>query len=127
MSAIDAVIPLALPDEERVVWTRRSFNDAQALLAGAAQPPLPLFYECAWFGSAALVDRGSFALVDPDGLLGAYIGEDLRLSNDNGEAIVYVVGSQELGDIPIAVTRRTFLAVAPLYLDSIDVRVEVMA
>lgn len=127
MSALDAAVPLALPDEERVVWARRSLLDAQALLAGAAQPALPLFYECAWFGTAALVDRGSFALVDPDGELGEYVGDDLRLTNEDGASlIVYVVGSQAMGGIPIAVTRRSFLALAPLTRDSVPVRVEVL-
>jgi hypothetical protein len=129
MSALDAVVPLALPDEERVVWARRSQADAQALLsAGGAELSLPLYYDLAWFGSAALVDRGSFALVDPDGVLGEYVGDDLRLTNeDGGSLVVYVVGSQDMGGVPIAVTRRSFLALAPLYLDSVRVRVEVMA
>lgn len=127
MTALDTVIPLALPDEPHVVEMRRSLRDAQAALSTAVVEAFPVFMECAWFGTSVLVDRGSFALVDPDGPLADLVGDDVRLTTDDGTTVsVYVVGSQAMGT-PIAVARRPFLALAPLTRDSVSVEVAVLA
>lgn len=127
MTALGTVIPLALPDEERVVRARRSLNDATAALAAPAAQTLPAAYDCAWFGSSALVDRGSFALVDPALALADYVGDDLRLTTPDGrQAYVYVVGSTAIG-APIAVARRVFLSLGRLSLATVSVIAEVLA
>lgn len=113
-------------DEPEVIEARRCSSHTQAQWAASERELyLPYMVSCSWYGTAVSPERGSFCLVregsdfdsdparalHPDGAVGEY----LRLSTAEGRSVlVYVLGSTDAIDTPLAVTRRAFMSLGLL-------------
>ncbi len=103
------------------------FCEGQAHLRGATQVAA-LFATCEWHGGGAAGDpaRPNFAMVAPGGPLSELVGERVQLTHNGKSVLAYVHRASDTVDTAISVTRRLFLALAPLSLTSIDVTVRVV-
>lgn len=119
---------LALPPEPVVLKARLAFADTQAELTTPTASTLGTLYDCGWFGTAHIIDRGCFAIVDPAGPLADLVGDTLRLRNwrTKRTAAVYVVGSLSDMPTPIAIARRPFLAFEALTAERAQVEIEIL-
>jgi hypothetical protein len=110
-----------LPPEPAVIAGREDFADAQALLSGGATG-LGNFY-ASWYGTNVSDERGSFAVVNPDGGLSSAVGNFLEVIYNGNSVSVYVIGSYTLLNTDIGLTRRAYLSICRLSLDPIYVAV----
>jgi hypothetical protein len=115
-----------LPNEPEVLTARLPLDQAQAGFGGVVDELLDGRYDCAWFGTSVLRERGWFALVDPDGPLADHVGDVLRLTSTDGRVTVYAAGSVRSGPT-IAVTRQAYARLALLSTPSTPVSIEVLA
>jgi hypothetical protein len=82
-----------------------------------------------WHGLRTDPERGAVALVQQGGALTDLVGERIRLRDPLTHREIFVFVNDEMvlaEDEDLSVTRRLFLALAPLWRTSVDVRVEVM-
>lgn len=113
-----------LPPEPPIIAGRQCFADAQALFNGGTTP-LGSF-TVSWYGTSVSDERGSFALVNPEGGLAQAVGEFLRVVYKGRMVTVYVIGSYTKLTSDIGLARRPYLAIARLSLDPIFAPVEVI-
>lgn len=114
--------PFAAPEVEDLHLGRLPWWEAQATFAGAV--PLEEAATCGWHGTVLSSETGAFALVNLGGPLTGLIGDRVRVRKvDNPSGVfVYVLGEAELED-DLSLTRRAFLALAPLADDYLTVSV----
>lgn len=118
-----------VPDIDDIQIARYPFSYAQRVLG--EEPPMEtsLVASLTWHGTVTSPERGSFALVQRDGRFTDLIGERVRVSTFLGRSVnAYVLGVADLNEEDdLSVTRRLFLALAPLATDSLNVRVEILS
>lgn len=122
-----------LPAEPEILLGRQGFADAQAGMAGAHQ--IVGFYQLGWYGTDTDDERGSFGVVNAAGPLLGYIGDFLNLEVAGRSVYVYIIGSKtnlltgvgEGSPLDLAVTRRTYLAVANLAIEPVRAKVSLVA
>lgn len=110
-----------------VLVGRRCFADAQAQLG--VRPPnqtVDALVTTGWYDSAVNAEVGSFAVVDPAGVLADRVGQVLRVSTGSFSAFVYVIGLAGTG-APLALARRAFMALGPLSVGTLECVVEVVS
>jgi hypothetical protein len=102
----------AVVGEPEILWGRRAFYKAQALLGGGALGPAqPLMV--GWYGSSLQSELGSFGCIGDQSGLDDLIGEIVLVSYQNRSVYAYILQSVTLPDdgSQIALTLRTFLAI----------------
>lgn len=120
---------LADPTELEIMYGRRAFPVAQQLLAGLGTPQRTLSpVTIGWHDTSLSDESGSFCVVDAAGDQLELIGEVLSFTALNErEVFAYCLGSAGLPDgIDISVSRRVFLGLGLLALESLQVVVEVL-
>lgn len=114
--------------EPEVALGRRAFPEAQRLLV---TQPLRLATDlktCGWHGTNVHPEDGAFALVrsGPEGFQDEYVGEVLRLTVGSRSCIAYVLAARDL-PWDVSLTRRAFMALAPLFTSQLLIRAEVLS
>jgi hypothetical protein len=147
MPALPATLPLFLSDERTPLpsddlpiggWTphpdtdeetlgQLPFIEAQRSLAGFPQSR-PRFAECSWHGLRTDGLRGSFAVVRVGSPLADLVGSRLKITDRVTRRVVYVYCRAEVVDLPddITLARRAFLALRPLWTETVRVSIEVV-
>lgn len=121
--SLDPILPRY---EDEVVLARRSFATAQAGLAAYGAPRLiEQSVEASWHAEATHEERGSFAVVREGGALTGLVGEVLRVSSAAGSVFVYCVAARDIPD-ELSLYRRAFLAIGGLFVETVDVAIEVV-
>lgn len=120
----------AVPDVDDAHIARYPFSYAQALLGDI--PPLEgsaRTASCTWHGTRQHPERGSFMLVQRDGEFTDLIGHRVRISEFGGGSVyAYVIAAADLEEADdLSLTRRLFMALAPLATESLGVRVEILS
>jgi hypothetical protein len=113
-----------LPPELPVLNGRQGFADAQADMTGGTT--LVGICDVSWYGSTVDDERGSFGLVEPTGNFSGLVGNTLQLRVGFRSVTVYIIGSYSGLTTDIAVTRRSFLAVAVPAQDPVQAIVSVV-
>lgn len=111
-----------LNNESEIVAGRHAFVDVQSEWANYPDIRLDSAMSCSWYGTSLNDERGSFCVVNLDGPLSDEVGSYLRVSYGLKSVAVYCV---EAFVIPfdIALSRRAFFALAPLWTPDLTVRV----
>ena len=112
--------------EQEILDGRRAFPKTQQLFFGVAVRRLPVRVAVGWYGTETHPEAGAFAVVREDGPYGDLVGEMLRLAVGTREVFVYCIGARGV-PTDIAVTRRAFLSLGRLSLESITAVVEVVS
>lgn len=111
-----------------VLVGRRCFADAQAQLG--VRPPnqtVDALVTTGWYDTALNAEVGSFAVVDPAGVLADRVGQVLRVSTGSFSVFAYVIGSASTSTgAPLALARRAFMALGPLSVGTLECVVEVV-
>lgn len=116
---MDLETPLDVQREPEINVSRRAFPVAQSLLSGGvvriASPAAPV----GWFGTTVFAETGSVAVVRAGGPLEELVGEIVAVSYGGRSVYAYVAISTALleEDVDLSLSRRTFLALAPLYAE----------
>lgn len=109
--------------EPEVIEGIKAFPDTQA---GIEADPVSRFRtQIGWYGTAS-GPRGSFAMVAHNGPHGDLVGDYVRITVKKQRALVYVIGSLEDPSYDLMLSRRAFVAVAPLWQPGVTALVEVM-
>lgn len=119
-----------VPDVDDAQIARYPFSYAQSILGSI--PPLEgsgRVASATWHGTRMNRERGSFVLVQQDGEFSDLIGQRVRISTFKGKAVyAYVLTEADLDEAnDLSLTRRLFLALAPLATESLGVRVETLS
>lgn len=103
------------------------FYEAQALLVAAPDPSTRVLASLEWYAAGPDGDpnRGSFAMVNDSGPFAGLVGERVLIVFGARSVLAYVLKTDAL-DEDIAVTRRLFMALAPLDTTSVQVAVTVL-
>lgn len=109
--------------EEEIAIGRRAFPETQRLLDGPVLQQAANLQTCGWHGTLTHPEDGAFALVSLDRT--EWRGETVRVTAGDRSVLVYVIGSRDL-PVDISLTRRAFMALAPLYRESLIVRTAVL-
>jgi hypothetical protein len=123
-----APVPQVLPSsaqEVEILAARRAFAVAQALLSGGPiQAPANL--SVGWHDSSVNSESGSFAVVQTNAGLDDLIGEVVQVDYNGRVVFAYVL---EDADVPVqvSVTRRVFLALNRLTIESLTCAVAPVA
>lgn len=125
--------PANVPDD---YLARLPWDVAQAALGSAGTIAASRQTAVAgWHGTSTDPEAGSFCIVRSDGPLADLVGERVRVTYRVGTlaraVALFCHDEQDFGaaaaDEDISLTRRAFMALAPLALDSVTVEVEVLA
>lgn len=125
--------PIEVQTDAELMASRRAFPTAQQLLAGGVLRVVADVLNVGWHDSSEHPETGAVALVSENGELVDLVGEVVQVTRypvATGAATcaVYVVGSGDLeADIDISLSRRAFLSLGLLSLESLPCRVEVIA
>lgn len=112
------------------VIARLGWEDAQRLLLSAVVPTPTYQATASWHGTVVDPNRGSFAVVRAGGPLAGLVGERLKLTtvgNNQRTCFVYVFQAVSALEQDISLARRAFAALELLAIDTVDVKIEVMA
>jgi hypothetical protein len=113
---------------EDMIIARLPFPEAQDQLRGAVESKSRTLASCEWHGANSNLgdpERTSFAMVNENGPLTGLVGERIAVSFGARQVFAYVHRSAAL-DSDLSVTRRLFMALAPLSTTSLDVTVGVV-
>ena len=135
-------------NETEVNFSRKDFTTVQSKLATFPEIALEGEFTCGWYGTVVSEERGSFCIVNADSPLFDYIGDYLRIrhAHSTQPATTAVVGGVSASSIvatndtfvrsisvycleshgipyDLALTRRAYLALAPLWTPYLSVRV----
>lgn len=115
------------PDTDEETLGRLPFIEAQKALTGFPEPRAR-FAVCSWHGLRIDSLRGSFAVVRSGGPLDDLVGSRLRITDRRTRRVVYVYCRAEVVDLPddITLARRAFVALRPLWTETVRVKVEVV-
>lgn len=118
------------PNLDDAYFARRGFYSAQAKLGETGpEKGSGLRAACGWHGTwlDAEPQGGSFAIVQDDGALAHLLGERVKITSGDRSAIAYVHNALDLdtGD-DISLSRRAFVALAPLATEELHVTVETL-
>lgn len=118
---------LVLPVEPLIIEGRQGFADAQAALAGTVDTTIAdRRLDVGWYGSQVIATRGCFAVVDVEREdLGGLVGDVLLLTHGSRYVYVYCVARAQVS-LPLCISRRAFMALAPAYKDSVSCKVRVL-
>jgi hypothetical protein len=111
--------------EPEILIGRRAFATAQQLLAGVPLRRLGRI-DVGWYGTDTHPEQGAFAVVRDGAGLAELVGEVLKVTVGSRVVFVYVVGARGV-PAQLAVSRRAFLALGLLSLDSVPAVVEVVS
>lgn len=113
--------------EPEITAGRRAYPKAQELLDSTLLRPAPDLRVCGWHGTSVHPEDGAFALVNADvAALEVYVGEVVRVRYGDRSCVAYVIGSRVL-PWDVSLTRRGYMALAPLWAESLAVNVEVLS
>lgn len=118
------------PDQDEPQFARLPFAKAQAALDGAAIPLERFQVTAGWFGTRRSPERGAFVIVDSEGPLAGLVGERLRVSRADlptPRSVVAYCHTRDNVEFDLSLSRRAYLALGELNLDSLDVLVEVIS
>jgi hypothetical protein len=118
--------PGGLEDED---LARLPLDVAQALLSTPPASP-PVNAMAGWHSVSVDEETGSFAIVRTGGPLEALVGERLRVRANGRSVIVLVHHEQDFGDADdehLSLTRAAFKEIGPLYVETLEVSVEVLS
>jgi len=130
---MDPLDPVEMAMEPEVLASRRAFAHAQAQFRGGTGARVTSAAAASWYGSNVYPEGGALAVVRPGGALEDYVGEVLYIQfiEPGAERHVYVYVPASSGavedDVDIALARRAFLELVPLYRETISVAVAVVA
>lgn len=112
-------------NEPEVNLARRSFPEAQRLLAGVPGVLIGQSVPVGWYGADLDEETTSFAVVRASGLYASLVGDIIRVGFDGSVTFAYVHRSADAG-FDLALCRRAFLNLGGLWRGSILARVEVV-
>lgn len=133
---LETLTSYAAPNVEDAALARLPWTLSQRFLG--ATGPLAATRTAAtagWYGSTTDPEQGANCVVRTDGPLAELVGERLRVTYRLGtlrrSVAVYVHDEQDFGpdaaDEDLALSRRAFMAIAPLATEALPVEVEVLA
>lgn len=105
---------------------RRAFATAQALFEGVSQTRLAGTPAVGWHGTDVDPETGSFAVVAAGSEYEELIGEIVCIERGGREVYAFVLGARAV-PVDISITRRCFLALGTLGIESLRCVVEVVA
>lgn len=112
--------------EPELMWAQRAFPMAQQILGGLGAPVrrLPGLVDVGWHGTEREPTRGATAVV---GLGGdqELVGEVLKVGRGRRVVFVYVLGVRAV-PTPYSISRRAFLGLGLLAMESLSCVVEVV-
>jgi hypothetical protein len=112
--------------ESDINFARNGFTDVQATLDTYAAKMFDGEFTCGWYGTIVNDERGAFCVVNPDSDLADEVGNYLRIKHSYSGTLdaisVYCVESHSI-PYDLALSRRAFLALAPLWTPYLNVRV----
>lgn len=114
--------------ELELQWSRRAFPKAQELLAGSPTSDAPLRLDVGWHSNDVEAEAGAIAVVRDGAGLDAWLGQVLRvtsLDHPDRAVFVFVLGARGV-PTDLSLSRRAFLALGVLSLESLSCLVEVM-
>jgi hypothetical protein len=101
--------------EREIVDSRRAFEACQALFPQEPRDKSFSINDVSWFGTDLVKETGFVAVVNQfDASLRSYVGEFIQIDYDARKVVYYVIGSADI-ETDFAVSRRGYLALAPLY------------
>lgn len=109
-------------EEPDIVFARGGFSDVQDTLMQYSTRRLDGLFTCGWYGTAIQPERGSFCIVNANGDLANQIGNYLSVTYGGLSTALYCVETRQI-PYDIAITRRAFLDLAPLWKPYLNVRV----
>lgn len=115
---------------EMDVIARLGWTDAQRLLLSATLASPVYAATAGWHGTVVDPNRGSFAVVRAGGPLADLVGERLKLTtvgNNARSCLVYVFQAVSSLEQDISLARRAFASLELLAIDTVDVKIEVLA
>jgi hypothetical protein len=130
----EALAPWRAPDVDDAALARLPWNVTQDALAATGPTGAPRFASAGWHGPDTDAERPAFCIARSDGPLADLVGERLRVTRRTGtlerSVSVYCHDEQafpaEAAGEDLSLTRRAFLALAPLWRDSLPVEVLVL-
>ena len=113
--------------EKEIVDSRRAFAECQALFPQERRDKTFDIRQVSWAGTDLIEETGFVAVVNQaDSSLEKYIGEFIQVSYDARLIVYYVIGSRDIVT-DFALTRRGYLALAPLYISDFTAVIRVTA
>lgn len=109
--------------EPEILAAQRAFPESQRLLAGEPNGELTLTSVVGWHDVSMDPRAGAFAVAAYGGPFAEEIGRVLRISANGNAIFAYLVGRATVED-PISLSRRAFLALAPLRYSTLTAKVE---
>lgn len=130
VAAVTMKDPVLRVSTDPAMVARLALAESQRLRAHAEPEGTAVFASAGWHDTAFDPNRGAYAIVRSDGPLADWVGEWVRVTaagvTRTRAVTVYVVDEgQPIEDISLS--RRAFLALAPLASTELDVTVQVMA
>jgi len=115
---------MAVQFEQEILDGQRAWTYSQAAFEGGTVRELTEAATLGWYGTRTHVLEGAFGVVRPG--LEDLVGEVVRFTYQRRAAVIYLLAVR---DIPqdIAVTRRAWMALAPLYQAEIEPLMELVA
>lgn len=105
--------------------------DGQRVLQQPGSEGLAIPASCGWHGSAFDPERGAFGIVASDGPLADLVGERLKVTRRDVSPArtvwVYVHADSETLTEELSLSRRAFMALGDLALDSVQVSVDTVS
>lgn len=117
---------MAVRFDRDLLAARRAFPVAQQLLAGEPLRELPGTIDVGWHDTETHSETGAFAIVSTGAGLDVLLGEILCVRVGEREAFVYVVAARA-SPTAISLSRRAFLHLGLLALESVSADVAVVA
>lgn len=112
--------------EQEIQDATRAYPEAQRLLGGVPLRRLPARVDVGWHGTSTEPIAGATCVISDDSGLDDLIGEVLKISSGQRSTFVYCLGSRSVPQ-PLSLSRRAFLSLGLLALESLPCLVEVVA
>lgn len=103
---------------------RLPFGAAQTALETTPVVDTSVLARAGWHGTALDRERGSFAIVNRGGKLKQMVGKRVSVSTFSGKSVIAVVSGEASMEDDISLTRRSFMEIGPLALESVGVKVQ---
>lgn len=113
-------------DEPEILDGSRAWPKTQLLFV-APVDPLSKRWEtfCSWYDTSISEYEGAFCVIQSGSDMEALVGRHVQINYNEKDVYLYCVGGAEL-PTPIAITRRAFMELDALSLDSIEVMVQAL-
>lgn len=106
--------------ETEIIDSRRAFAACQDIFPNTVTSDKPVALNVGWVGTDQVDETGFIAVTSLDDTLATkLIGEFVLLQNGSRSIVVYTIGRRDL-TVDYALSRRAFLELSGLYVDSIE-------